>query len=178
MKNNNRPRRPSRLPGFSLPEVAIATAIAAVSLVTIVGLLPQGLQSVQKSSQVSNEARIVRELLGEIQLMDWGVFDGKKYKNLDSNVMATTFKFDAEGGKIPDGSNNMTDLAFVAQATYAGTRIAPQFPGAQNPNPNSIVLLIQIAPTNNPKYSFDNAPPNTYSVQTAIVTRQFYSSQQ
>lgn len=65
MKNPTKPRRKA---GFSLVEVSIAMAIGAVALVSLIGLIPQGLKTVEEATDQSIEARIHQQILGELQL--------------------------------------------------------------------------------------------------------------
>ena len=178
MKFNLNPRR-RRLAAFSLPEVAIATAIAAVSLVTIVGLLPQGLKSVQRSSQVSTQARVVRQMLGELQLTNWGTFNGQTYSGLNT-MMSQVSYFDGDGNKI-SGNTSMDELAYIARPVFpsqinpANQATHPTLPGSLTPSNSCMQILIQIVPTNDSHFDFSQADPSRYTVQPAILTRQFYT---
>lgn len=54
--------------GFSLVEVSVAMAIAAVALVTLIGLIPQGLKTMQDAADQAISGRIHQQILSEIQL--------------------------------------------------------------------------------------------------------------
>ncbi len=54
--------------GFSLVEVSIAMAIAAIAMVSLIGLIPQGLKTMQDAGDQAIEARIHQQILSEIQL--------------------------------------------------------------------------------------------------------------
>jgi len=172
---------------FSLPEVAIATAIAAISLVTIVGVLPQGLQSVQRSAQLTTQAKIVRQVLGYLQQSSWGAYTGSSWPNLDS-LLNTTWYFDSEGNQLTvNSSAGLAQLSYVVQVAKPGQQgqvyrqastnqsFHPTLPGAASPSPQSVLVMVQIAPTTNPAFNFTNATSGTYTLQTAVLTRQFYS---
>lgn len=69
----------SRVSGFSLVEVTLAMAIAAVALVTLFGLLPQGLNTMREAGDLAIGGRIHQQVLNEIQMADFdsiGQFDG------------------------------------------------------------------------------------------------------
>lgn len=57
--------------GFSLIEVTLALAIAALGFITLLGLLPQGLDMARRSANLASEARIVQKLSNELQSASW-----------------------------------------------------------------------------------------------------------
>ncbi len=62
--------------GFSLIEVTIALAITAVALVSLMGMIPQGLSTMREAADQAIEARIHQQILGEIQLTPFSDSDG------------------------------------------------------------------------------------------------------
>ncbi len=61
-------QRPSHQAAFSLVEVSIAMAIAAVALVSLIGLIPQGMKTMQDAGDQAITARIHQQILSELQL--------------------------------------------------------------------------------------------------------------
>jgi len=61
--------------GFSLIEVTIAMAIASVALVTLIGMLPQGMDTMREAGDMAIEARIHQQILSEIQMADFDRLD-------------------------------------------------------------------------------------------------------
>ncbi len=57
--------------GFSLAETAIAVAIAALGMISIIGLLPQGLEMSRRTAGMAAESRILQQVTGEIQAENW-----------------------------------------------------------------------------------------------------------
>lgn len=57
--------------GFSLVEVVLATGIMALGVVTILGLLPHGLEMSRQTANEQAETRIVDLVVGEMQAIDW-----------------------------------------------------------------------------------------------------------
>ena len=57
--------------GFSLVEVVLAVGIMALGVVTILGLLPHGLEMSRKTANEMAEARIIEHIVGEMQSTDW-----------------------------------------------------------------------------------------------------------
>jgi uncharacterized protein (TIGR02598 family) len=52
--------------GFSLVEVTLAVAIAALALITLLGLLPQGLEMSRKTSLITNYSNIVEQIARDL----------------------------------------------------------------------------------------------------------------
>lgn len=57
--------------GFSLVEVTLAIGITAVALVSLMGMLPKGMQTLQKANDLAVMGRIHQQILGELQLTPW-----------------------------------------------------------------------------------------------------------
>jgi uncharacterized protein (TIGR02598 family) len=87
---------------FSLVEVTLAMAIAAVALVSIIGMLPQGMQTMRDAGDRAIQARIHQQILGELQMTPFGS-NGKSplddYNDLE-------IYYDAQGEEIGDSNNN------------------------------------------------------------------------
>jgi len=62
---------PRSAAGFSLVEVVLAVGIMALGVVTILGLLPHGLEMSRKTANEMAEARIIEHIVGEMQSSDW-----------------------------------------------------------------------------------------------------------
>lgn len=75
MKMKSQPsRRPSK--GFSLVEVTLAIGITAVALVSLMGMLPKGMSTLQKATDEAVTGRIHQQIMGEIQLTPWEAESG------------------------------------------------------------------------------------------------------
>lgn len=94
--------------GFSLVEVVLATGIMALGVVTILGLLPHGLELTRKTANEQAETRIVDLIVGELQSMNWGgMTDGQTQVRY----------FDDQGLELlqPSGEQFKMSLNYVAQ---------------------------------------------------------------
>lgn len=60
-----------RARGFSLVEVTLAIGITAVALVSLMGMLPKGMKTLQRANDQAVMGRIHQQILGEIQLTPW-----------------------------------------------------------------------------------------------------------
>jgi len=87
--------------GFSLIEVTIAMAIAAVALVTLLGLIPQGMNTMREAGDQAIMGRIHQQLLNEIQLTP---FDDSVGASLIDAYDGEEFYYDSQGEEL---SNTM-----------------------------------------------------------------------
>jgi uncharacterized protein (TIGR02598 family) len=126
MKFNLHKRVRLSLRGFSLAEVAIAVAIAALGITTVLGLVPGVLENVRQAGNAVSISRICQQMLGELQSADWGseTPSGTGWANLDK-YKDTKRYFDAEGTMIArsDGGVSLTReqsllVAFVAEYKF------------------------------------------------------------
>lgn len=96
MKINHSPRSNR---AFSLIEVTIAMAIAAVALVTLLGLIPQGMDTMREAGDQAIMGRIHQQILNEIQLTPFedaaGVSLLDKYDGME-------LYYDAQGEELSD----------------------------------------------------------------------------
>lgn len=88
--------------GFSLAEVLIALSITAFALLALVGVLPEGLRSLQNAQRQEAEARIVQQVAALHQLQSW-----------DATLSENDLDFDANGAPAQSGS---TDAVYRARA--------------------------------------------------------------
>jgi uncharacterized protein (TIGR02598 family) len=85
--------------GFSLIEVTIAMAIAAVALVTLLGLIPQGMNTMREAGDQAIEGRIHQQLLNEIQMTP---FEDSAGMSLIDVYEKMEFYYDAQGEELSD----------------------------------------------------------------------------
>lgn len=158
--------------GFSLPEVAIAVAIAAIGLITLLGIIPGGLESVRLAGQTTAEARIASQVLGELQLSDWGSVNRQNgvWSNL-SLLGAKRWYFDDQANPLSDSAaTNDSDmrLAYVVRVRVVGpTRLS----GATEAAADMQRVQVDISVTTNAAYDFSR--PTAYRSYPSVLTRQY-----
>lgn len=67
-------KRASARSGFSLVEVALAMAIAALAVITLLGLLPQGLEMSRKTGLISSNSSILEQIIRNLENLQWADF--------------------------------------------------------------------------------------------------------
>lgn len=133
--------------GFSLVEVTLAVAIAALAIITLLGLLPQGLEMARKTSLMINDSNILEQITHDLEnapfdLLPTGTV--KKYYNDQGREVA----------------QDAGDLAFVVQ-------IEPQtvvaLPKAEKTQPYLRRMVIKIAASSTPGFVFAPLGENVIS---------------
>tara|TARA_R110000850_G_scaffold17996_22_gene54651 strand:- start:2977 stop:3558 length:582 start_codon:yes stop_codon:yes gene_type:complete len=119
--------------GFSLVEVTIAMAIAAVAVVSILGLLPQGLDTMRAAGDEAIQARIHQQILNEIQMTP---FNAKETNSAVEAFNKLEIYYDGQGEELGNskGSSSVKgsfDHIYTARVTLpkAGSDSAPDSVG-------------------------------------------------
>jgi len=63
--------RRGRASAFTLVEVTLAVGITSVALVGLLAMVPQGIRTMQKATDIAIEARIHQQITSEISLVAW-----------------------------------------------------------------------------------------------------------
>lgn len=162
---------PSSSAGFSLVEVTIAVAIAALGFITLLGLLPQGLNMARESAQLSTGARIIQKLSGEMQSAAWQDITWTGYGPLRY--------FTAEGSEIvASESSDPQDLA--TRLTYVASVQLPEQPldvrlpagmGTAQIAQHLRRVRINVATSSDPEFDFAKAPRMRVTTATALIAQ-------
>ncbi len=89
--------------GFSLIEVTIAMAIAAVGVISLLGLIPQGMGTMRDAGDQAIMGRIHQQVLNELQMTPFET-PGGGASPLDS-FHWVEFYYDAQGEELSDSLN-------------------------------------------------------------------------
>lgn len=160
------------LKGFSLAEVAIAVAIAALGLVSVMGLMPTGLDNLRQAGESVAKARIYQQLFNELQLSDWGKENGgwDKLVKYDSERRY----FDSEGTPIRDD-----DTGFKARLGYVAMfeidREGVPLPGAAASDQRKDMrrVRVRVAVSNDEDFNFGQGSKLNSEWRALTITRQF-----
>ncbi len=155
--------------GFSLPEVTIAIGIAALGLTSVIGLLPQGVETLKKAGDVSTETRITQHILASIATADWvnaagadiltGEFEGRRYYFDDLAVEL-------------NASNPGPDVAYVAEVSLPQADISlPASGGSAAADPYLRRVMVKVRNSSSPSVDFKSAPAASYRMYASVVSR-------
>lgn len=155
---NARMRRPG-VGAFSLIEVTIAVAITAVALVSLMGMLPQGMKTMARAGDTAIEARIHQQIVGELLLTEW-----ENRNSSDKQIRG----FDDQGTHIAtDGvvfvtGRNAEDVIYQSRTRVPSAEVT--LPGG-DADPNLQLVLVDV--TNRAEDGFDfDSPTNKAHIHT------------
>lgn len=104
--------------GFSLIEVTIAMAIAAVAVVTLLGMVPQGMNTMMEAGDEAIMARVHQQVLNELQMADFDALE--TYRDME-------FYYDGQGEELGDnrgggdpGAKGSLQHIYSARVTIPG----------------------------------------------------------
>lgn len=141
--------------GFSLVEVTLAVSIAALGLVTLLGLMPQGLAMSQKTSLMVSNSNILENVIRDLDNAQFSLLptaDVRRY-------------FNNEGYEVKEDAD---DIAFVAEIN---PRRAATLPRTEVAQPYLKRVIIRIAATPNPAFEFGPANRLSYVTYNHIIAK-------
>lgn len=149
----------------------MSMAIASLGFITMLGLLPHGLELSRNAASISAESRINQKLAGELQTatwedLNWEGYGPTRYFN-DQGIELNADEVTAEGA-------DSFSLSYVASVQMPAEPMDLVLP-ANNPNRPAETYLrrlrICIAPTSNPDFDFQSAPDRRVTSYTAIIAK-------
>lgn len=149
-------------PGFSLVEVTIAVAIAALGFITLLGLLPQGLEMSRQAANLAAESRITELLSGELQSTPW--------TDLKWSGYGPVRYFNDQGIEIPAADIQGDDglaftLSYVVSVQLPTQALDMRLPagsksaGKEQSENHLRRARICVAASSNPRFDFTKVPP-------------------
>jgi uncharacterized protein (TIGR02598 family) len=142
------------LAGFSLVEVVMAVAIAALGIITVLGLIPGSLTSIREAAEITSRTRIISTISAEIQMSDWGRrSNGPVPWSGLQTFLEQKWHFDDQANPLPtEGQDLGTQQAYLARVRSPEQRVA--LSGQTTPNPDIVNLILDIAAVGDPSYDF------------------------
>lgn len=159
--------------GFSLVEVTLAVAIAALAVTTLLALIPHSISTIRKAGITTLEARIVAQVVGELQLADWGTHDGRtpgRWSNLEQ-LLAQKWLFDDQGNMLDAKRSEDIQMRLTS---VVRPRVSPStvvLPGGTVQSVENVGLMVDIAASADPDFPF--TVDGSFRTIPAILTRQF-----
>lgn len=160
-------------PAFSLVEVTIAVAIASLGFISVLGLLPQGINMARNSAQLSVGSKIIQKLHGEIQSTPWSRITWTGY--------GPPRCFTSEGMELTSTDASEADLA--ASMAFAAAIYVPETPldvvlpagngggGGRQAEAFLRRVVISVATTSDPEFDFNTAAPQRLTSANVLVAK-------
>ena len=157
-------------------EVVLAVGIMALGVVTILGLLPHGMEMSRKTANELAENRIIDALVADSQAMEWTALEAQSRASSRNNRV-----FDDQGLEILSGSGEAAALiSYVAtvQVPTSDVRL-PTNASSANANNNGAKgnlnlrrVTVKIASTTNRGFDFNAPPPGVaFKTFTQLVAK-------
>ena len=139
--------------GFSLVEVVLAVGIMALGVVTILGLLPHGLEMSRKTANEMAEARIIEHIVGEMQ--------GTSWQSLNTYGQQMRY-FDDQGLELPNLNSAEARFALNYVVRVDVPPLDVQLPtnrAATTPEAHLRRVTIRMVAAPLPDFNFSSPPP-------------------
>jgi len=141
--------------GFSLVEVTLAVAIAALALITLLGLLPQGLEMSRKTSLITNYSNIVEQIARDL--------DNARFTMLPTAQQRKYFN--DQGTELQADSE---EIVFVAEIDPRQPATLPQSEATQ---PYLRRFIIKVTNSGNRDFEFGENNRMSYSTFNHLVAQ-------
>jgi uncharacterized protein (TIGR02598 family) len=152
--------------GFSLPEVTIAVGIAALGLVALLGLMPQGLEMARKTGELAAHRQIVEQITRDLEQTSWA-----DLTTLAGSTNGEIRAFSEQGIQVVMGAVNTSYIANIK--VYPLTAQLPQGATGGAPRTENYLrkVVTRIATTTNTSFNFDDPAmrPNFTTFHTYIA---------
>ena len=150
---------------FTLVEITLALGIAALGLVLLLGIIPQGLNALGDAADRTMEARISQYLVGEIMINEWDTIEDyhEQIRFFDDQGI----ELGTSGGKL-DTPERLSYSAKILIEPPEGTVTSAQDPGALG---RDVLKRIEILVTDVPLEDFDFSDKTRYRTYSTVVAR-------
>jgi uncharacterized protein (TIGR02598 family) len=140
--------------GFSLVEVALAVAIAALGIITCLGLLPEGMEMSRKTGQLAINSNIIDQIIRDLENAEWSVTSVPGGNIGGAGGSGNVRIYDYQGTPLIDG-DAQSAASYVAQINSG----QPLFlPGATGGTQQKYLrrLVVKVASSQDPGFDFSN----------------------
>lgn len=141
----------------------MAIGIVAISVLTVVGLLPHGLEVSRQTADIAYKTRIFQQIASEYQAMPWNVATGDASRSIRR-------EFDYQGAAVRAGVESVP--TYIAEAEVVDGAVTLPTTGGGLANDNLRRLVVRIATSSDPRFTFnDSVKSKLVSVYSTLLAR-------
>lgn len=148
------------LPGFSLVEVTLAVAIASLAIITLLGLIPQGLEMSRKTGLLTNNSHILEQIIRDLENTQFSLLPAAAGGGASQRRF-----FNDQGQEV---SSNSEDIVFVAEVDFSQLASLPQ---TEQMQPYLRRVIIRVANSADPAFTFGNNNRLAYTVFSHLIAK-------
>lgn len=146
--------------GFSLVEVTLAVGIAALGIIAVLGLMPQGLEMSRKTGELTAYRQITEQVVRDLEQMSWSALAA-------SNQEVTKY-FDDQGAET---TATAPTQALMAKVRVVDLMSSPTLPQGFTQEQYLRKVVIKIATTTNPGFDFSDHNRRNYVTMIHYIAR-------
>jgi uncharacterized protein (TIGR02598 family) len=146
--------------GFSLVEVTLAVGIAALGIIAVLGLMPQGLEMSRKTGELSAQRQITEQIVRNL--------DQKAWNDLITANTTFTLYYDDQGLET---TATAPTQAFIVRVQILPLASLTTLPLGGNGEPYLAKAVIKIATTTNPQFNFADQNNRNYVTMIHYIAK-------
>jgi uncharacterized protein (TIGR02598 family) len=162
------PRRPVSA-GFSLVEVTLAVAIAALAIITLLGLMPQGLEMSRKTGILTINSNIIEQIIRDLENTQFNLLPAQGTGTSSGGGNSVPEKsrryFNDQGQEVQQQSGQIT---FVAEIDFTQRASLPR---TEQTQPFLRRVIIRVATTSNPDFQFGDNNRLAYTTFNHLLAK-------
>lgn len=150
--------------GFSLVEVTLAVGIAALGIIAVLGLMPQGLEMSRKTGEMTAQRQITEQIVRNL--------DQKSWSELTAGGTNFTYYFDDQGLEtVASGPTQAFIVAVEVVSLSSSPMNSPRLPLGSASEPYLAKAVIKIATTVNPQFEFTEQNNRNYVTAVHYIAK-------
>lgn len=145
------PPRSKGQTGFSLVEVTLALGIAALGIIAVLGLMPQGLEMSRKTGEMTAHKQITEQIVRDLEQRNWNA--------LAASTSQVTKYYDDQGAET---NANSPTQAIIAKYQIVNLSAKSSLPMGSTTEPFLRKAVVKIATTTDPTFDFSDNNRRNY----------------